>query len=319
VQVGLLHVIIGYLAIRIALGTGGGSADQSGALAALSAKPGGIFALWAAAIALLIMALWRLAETALGRSTEPKSQGTMPEILDRAKAFALAVVYLAFAYSALGFARSAGKSTGHQNSALSARLMQSASGTVVLVVGGVIIVAVGGYHIYKGASRNFLDDLKGTSSDLVRRLGVIGYIAKGLAIAGAGVLVIIAASLFSARQSHRTRRGAENTWRSTLRSDTSDPRQRGNHYLRSLQLRHGPVRQNVANPTSIFMDNDAQVVLDDVKDSAHGFLPLSAPFDSHRSSTRRPHLEESFHGALNRQAVLIGDPICSHVVYHRAR
>jgi hypothetical protein len=195
VQVGLLHVIIGYLAIRIALGTGGGSADQSGALAALSAKPGGIFALWAAAIALLIMALWRLAETALGRSTEPKSQGTMPEILDRAKAFALAVVYLAFAYSALGFARSAGKSTGHQNSALSARLMQSASGTVVLVVGGVIIVAVGGYHIYKGASRNFLDDLKGTSSDLVRRLGVIGYIAKGLAIAGAGVLVIIAASL----------------------------------------------------------------------------------------------------------------------------
>jgi hypothetical protein len=33
---GLLHVIIGYLAIRIALGTGGGSADQSGALAAIS-------------------------------------------------------------------------------------------------------------------------------------------------------------------------------------------------------------------------------------------------------------------------------------------
>jgi Domain of Unknown Function (DUF1206) len=192
---GLLHVIIGYLAIRIALGTGGGSADQSGALAALSAKPGGIIALWAAVIALLIMALWRLAETALGRSTDPKSQGTMPEILDRAKAFALAVVYLGFAYSALGFARSAGKSTGHQNSALSARLMQSASGTVVLIVGGVIIVAVGGYHIYKGASRNFLDDLKGTSSDLVRRLGVIGYIAKGLVIAGAGVLVIIAASL----------------------------------------------------------------------------------------------------------------------------
>jgi hypothetical protein len=192
---GLLHVIIGYLAIRIALGTGGGSADQSGALAALSAKPGGNIALWAAVIALLIMAFWRLAETALGRSTDPKSQGAMPEILDRAKASALAVVYFGFAYSTLGFARSAGKSTGHQNSALSARLMQSASGTVVLIVGGVIIVAVGGYHIYKGASRNFLDDLKGTSSDLVRRLGVIGYIAKGLVIAGAGVLVIIAASL----------------------------------------------------------------------------------------------------------------------------
>jgi hypothetical protein len=192
---GLLHIIIGYLAIRIALGIGGGSADQSGALAALSAKPGGDIALWAAVIALVTMAFWRLAETALGRSTDPKSQGTMPEILDRATAFALAVVYFGFAYSAFGFARSAGKSTGHQNSALSARLMQSASGTVVLIVAGVVIVTVGGFHIYTGASRKFLDDLKGTPSDLVRRLGVIGYIAKGLVIAGAGVLVIIAASL----------------------------------------------------------------------------------------------------------------------------
>jgi hypothetical protein len=192
---GLLHIIIGYLAIRIALGSGGGSADQSGALAAVSAKPGGSIALWAGVIALLIMALWRLTETALGRSTDPKSQGTTSEILDRAKAFALAVVYCGFAYSTLGFARSSGKSTGDQNSGLSARLMQTASGTAVLIVGGVIIVAVGGYHIYKGASHTFLDDLKGTSTDLVRRLGLIGYIAKGLVIVGAGVLVIIAASL----------------------------------------------------------------------------------------------------------------------------
>ena len=39
---GLLHLAIGYLAIRIAVGSGGGSADQSGALAAVAAKPGGI-------------------------------------------------------------------------------------------------------------------------------------------------------------------------------------------------------------------------------------------------------------------------------------
>jgi hypothetical protein len=102
---GLLHVIIGYLAIRIALGTGGGSADQSGALAALAAKPGGIIALWAAVFALVVMALWRLAETAFGRSTDPKNQNTTSEVLDRAKAFALAVAYFGFAYSTLGFAR----------------------------------------------------------------------------------------------------------------------------------------------------------------------------------------------------------------------
>ena len=190
---GLLHLIIGYLAIRIALGVDAGTADQSGALAALAAKPGGIVALWIVVVALVVMGLWLLVETALGRSTDPKSQGASSEVLDRAKAFALAVVYFAFAYSASGFARGAGKSTGKQNSAMSARLMQTGAGTIALIAGGVIIVAVGGYHVYKGASRNFLDDLKGNSSDLVRRLGMVGYIAKGLVIAGAGVLVVVAA------------------------------------------------------------------------------------------------------------------------------
>jgi hypothetical protein len=99
-------------------------------------------------------------------------------VLDRAKAFALTVVYFAFAYSAFGFARGAGKSTGAQNSGISARLMQTGAGTIALIAAGIIIVA----------------DLKGRSSDLVRRLGVVGYIAKGLVIAGAGVLVIVAAS-----------------------------------------------------------------------------------------------------------------------------
>jgi Domain of Unknown Function (DUF1206) len=191
---GLLHLIIGCLAIRIALGVGGGTADQSGALAALAAKPGGIVALWVAVVALAVMGLWRLAETALGRSTDPKSQGASAEVLDRVKAFALAVVDFAFAYSTFGFARGAGKSTGAQNAGMSARLMQTGAGTIALIAGGLIIVAVGGYHVYKGASRTFLDDLKGNSSDLVRRLGVVGYIAKGLVIAGAGVLVIVAAS-----------------------------------------------------------------------------------------------------------------------------
>ena len=191
---GLLHLTIGYLAIRIALEKGAGTADQSGALAALAAKPGGFVALWVAAVALVVMALWRLVETALGRSTDPKSQGTASEILDRAKAFALAVVYFAIAYSAFGFARGAGKSTGSENSAMSARLMETGAGTIALITGGVIIGAGGGYHVYKGASRNFLDDLKGNSGDLVRRLGIVGYIGKGLVISGAGMLVIVAAS-----------------------------------------------------------------------------------------------------------------------------
>ncbi len=42
---------------------------------------------------------------------------------------------------------------------MSARLMSSTPGTLVLVAVAVIVVCVGGYHVYKGASRVFMDDL----------------------------------------------------------------------------------------------------------------------------------------------------------------
>ncbi|MEE6179515.1 DUF1206 domain-containing protein [Mycobacterium sp. 050134] len=189
---GLLHLIVGYLAIRIAFGDGG-TADQTGALATLAGKPGGPVLLWVAAGALLTMGLWRLVETVLGRSSDRRKRDATWTVSDRAKAFGLAAVYLAFAYSAFGFARGAGRSADQQNSTISARLMETTAGTVALIAGGLVIVAVGGYHIYKGASRSFVDDLEGKSGDLVRRLGAAGYVAKGVVIAATGALVVVAA------------------------------------------------------------------------------------------------------------------------------
>lgn len=189
---GLMHLIVGYLAIRVALGRGG-TADQSGALATLAAQPGGRVALWFAAGALLTLGLWRLIETVLGRSTDREAGHPPSGVLDRAKALGLAAVYFAFAHSAFGYACGAGKSADQQNSTISARLMQTTVGTLALIVCGVCIVAVGGYHVYKGASRNFVGDLKGKSGNLIRRIGVIGYVGKGVVMAGAGALVVVAA------------------------------------------------------------------------------------------------------------------------------
>ncbi|MFC7450082.1 DUF1206 domain-containing protein [Rhodococcus daqingensis] len=190
---GIVHLIIGYIAIRIALGGAGGAADQSGAMAELASKQGGKFALWIGTLAFLVMALWRLAEAALGKSSEPGSDSVASEVTNRIKAFALAVVYFAFAFASFGFARGSGKSSSAQSSGLSARMMQTGAGTIALIAVGLIIIAVGGYHVYKGASRSFVEDLKGDTGDLVRRLGIVGYIAKGMAIAAIGLLLVLAA------------------------------------------------------------------------------------------------------------------------------
>ena len=85
-----------------------------------------------------------------------------------------------------------GQSSGQQNSGMSAQLMQSGWGKVVLIAVGLGVIAVGGYHVYKGVSQKFLDDLRVSGGTAIVATGVAGYAAKGLVLAGAGLLVIIA-------------------------------------------------------------------------------------------------------------------------------
>jgi hypothetical protein len=177
---GLLHLLVAFIVLRLALGTGG-NADQSGALATLAAQPGGAVMLWVAAVVLAALGVWYLVETFVER-----------ELKDRAKAGAVGIVYLALAFSAGKFAMGSGKSSGQQNAGLSAQMMQSIWGKAVLLVVALVVIAVGGYHVYKGASKKFLKDLNVSGSTGITWIGIIGYIAKGLVLAGAGILVLVA-------------------------------------------------------------------------------------------------------------------------------
>ena len=62
---GILHLLIAYIIIRIVIGSGG-DADQTGALGTIARTTGGSAALWAVAVALVPLTLWRLAETIVG-------------------------------------------------------------------------------------------------------------------------------------------------------------------------------------------------------------------------------------------------------------
>lgn len=190
---GLVHLLIAFIIVRIAFGSGG-NADQSGALGTLGSKPGGQVMLWIAAVAFLAMALWRLAEAIVGpHASEPGSgESGASGMFDRAKAAGVALVYFGFAFSAVQFARGSGQSSGKQSSGLSARLMENTAGKAVLVVAGLVIIAIGGYHVYKGVTKNFLDDLKISGGTVITPLGVVGYVAKGAVLVGAGILVIVA-------------------------------------------------------------------------------------------------------------------------------
>jgi uncharacterized protein YneF (UPF0154 family) len=75
-------------------------------------------------------------------------------------------------------------------------LMSSPAGVVVLIVVGLAVVAVGVYFVRKGITQKFVDDIslpREPVRKVVLALGASGYVAKGIAIGIAGILVVVAA------------------------------------------------------------------------------------------------------------------------------
>jgi Domain of Unknown Function (DUF1206) len=193
---GTLHLLVASIIVRIAFGLRG-EADQTGALATLASRPGGTATLYLVTAGLVALAMWRLSESVLGLHPAEHAQAHKRKspIAHRLKAFGLALIYGAVAFTAIQFALGAQTRGSRQTAGVSARLMQSGGGKAVLVIVGLVIVGIGGYYAHKGASRRFLDDLNVDGGRLLTGLGVIGHVAEGLVLSAVGISVIVATFL----------------------------------------------------------------------------------------------------------------------------
>lgn len=187
---GLLHILIAAIAITVAVG-GGGTADQSGALGQLAANPGGVFILWTVVVGLFALGLWLILSAFLMQGADPKRRW-----VGRAANLSKAAVYFGLGGTAATFAVGAGTSSAGSAQDVSAALLAAPGGVVVLVVVGLVVLAVAGYFVYKGAVKKFTADIAvptGPTGQAVIGLGVVGYIAKGIALGVVAVLVLLAA------------------------------------------------------------------------------------------------------------------------------
>ncbi len=177
---GALHLVLAFLIIRLPFG--GGDADQSQALATMGDAPGGAVLLWVAVAGFVALGAWQAADAA--RSGQEGS--------DRAKAAGKAVVYLSLAGVAASVAMGGGSGGDGQASGLTARLLDLPGGRVIVGAVALGILATGAFHLWKGASHRFLEDLRATGgselSTAVRVTGTTGYVAKGVALGAVGVL-----------------------------------------------------------------------------------------------------------------------------------
>lgn len=188
---GLLHILIAAIALTVAVGAGGGTADQSGALGQLAANPGGVFVLWTVVVGLFALGLWLLLSAFLMPGADAKRRWSR-----RAANLSKAAVYFVLGGTAATFA--SGGSTSSAGSAQDATvaLLAAPGGVVLLALVGLAVLAVAGYFVHKGAAKKFTGDIAvpgGPTGAAIIGLGVVGYIAKGIALGVVAALILLAA------------------------------------------------------------------------------------------------------------------------------
>lgn len=183
---GLLHLVIGFIAWNLAFGSAPGDADQSGAIQLMAAQPLGLLLVLLCALGCALLGLWHLSEAAWDRQSAPAG------LKDLSKAVVYVVIGGTFLMTAFGVEQDSGESSA----SFSAALMAHPLGAVLLVVVGATVIGVGGYHVFKGVTQRFMEDLRSTGrrevSLAIQVVGTMGYAAKGIVLGLVGLLFVAA-------------------------------------------------------------------------------------------------------------------------------
>jgi hypothetical protein len=189
-----IYAIIGVLAFKLAIGSGGKLANQHGALTTVANQPFGSLLLTLLAIGLGGYALWRLFRAALGRGPEGSDSG-----FERLAALASGLAYGALCVLAVEILVGSGSSSSSTDpSSSAAGILGWPGGPLIVGAAGLVMIGVALYQAYKGITQKFLDDSKteemspGTRK-WIARLGTVGHLARAVVFGLIGVFLVKAA------------------------------------------------------------------------------------------------------------------------------
>ena len=188
---GAVYVVIGVLAIKLALGDGGKAADQQGALHAIAKQPLGTLLLVLVAIGLAGYASWRLLRAALGGT-----QGA-DDLKDRIDGAASGISYAILCGAAVKILAGSGGGGADPDEAAGG-VLGWPGGPWLVGLAGAIMVGVGIQQGYKGISRSFMEntDTSRMHDHLERAyagFGMFGHIARMVVFALIGYFLFKAA------------------------------------------------------------------------------------------------------------------------------
>ncbi len=195
---GVVHLLIGWLALQIAWGAPTGeSADISGALRTLADQPFGKILLCLVAVGMVALALWQASEAIWGYRNRVGARRVRTQVTSGAKA----VIYAALGVSAASVVLGWGSWDSQSQQQTTSGVLAWPAGRVIVVVTGLVIIGVGVAGAVKGVKKSFVEEIDTSSMSPVARKGVarlgqVGYIAKGVALGVVGGLLSYATLTF---------------------------------------------------------------------------------------------------------------------------
>lgn len=204
---GVVYLLIAWLALQLAWGGGGEEASQSGAMQTLAEGPFGTPLLWVLGLGLIALALWQAGSVlryvgGLGSGGDARKKAVVGVVTCVAKV----VVYGFLAFTALRYATGNGSSSSQQQQQTTSGVFALPAGRVLVGIAALVVIGVGVYQVVKGVTHSFMKQIDTSEASpgqvrVVRRLGQVGYVAKGVAFVIVGGLLAYAAITFDASES----------------------------------------------------------------------------------------------------------------------
>lgn len=189
---GVVNLLIGWLALQLALGESSGKASSSGAMRQLAQQPLGGVLIWVVTVGMFLLVVWRLIEAAAGHRDEEGTDRLRKRLVSLGKG----VMYAVVGYSALKVALNAG-SGGGKSSDTTATIMGWPGGQWIVALIGVAAMGYGANLVRRAWTEKFREHLtgEGQGGDTGQAyiwFGKAGYTAKGVAFLLIGGLFVYA-------------------------------------------------------------------------------------------------------------------------------
>ena len=203
VAYGVVYVLIGWLAIQLALGDRSGSPSSSGALHQLAQQPFGGVLIWLVTIGMFLLVIWQLLEAGFGHRDKEGKDRVLKRLYSAGKAILYGVVGVSGLRIATGSSSSSKKSS---EDTFTATLMDAPAGQLLVGLVALAIIGYGVFQIYRAYTEKFIEKLdgegrSGQTGRAYKIFGKAGYTARGIALCIVGGLFGYAAITHDAKKS----------------------------------------------------------------------------------------------------------------------